>query len=65
MKLDINKSGFACHCPDRQMEKMRGGSFSATGAFIHLTPRGKAMELDINLSTGSEFYNFLNNKKRT
>ncbi|MCM3357689.1 hypothetical protein M3627_06630 [Psychrobacillus sp. MER TA 171] len=28
-----------------------------------MTPRGKAVELDINLSTGSEFYNFLNNKK--
>ncbi|WP_205964182.1 hypothetical protein, partial [Psychrobacillus sp. BL-248-WT-3] len=21
MKLDIKKSGIACHCPDRQMEK--------------------------------------------
>ncbi|WP_205964015.1 hypothetical protein, partial [Psychrobacillus sp. BL-248-WT-3] len=33
--------------------KKRGGSSSATGAFIHLTPRGKAMELDIKKSASA------------
>ena len=41
-------------CLPRQANgKKRGGSSSATGAFTHLTPRGKAVQLDINLSTGT------------
>ncbi|MCM3357371.1 hypothetical protein M3627_04980 [Psychrobacillus sp. MER TA 171] len=51
-------------CLPRQANgEKRGGSSSATGAFNHLTPRGKAMELDINLSTGFEVYKFLNKIK--
>ncbi|MER2071039.1 MAG: hypothetical protein ABS898_03940 [Psychrobacillus sp.] len=34
--------------PRQANGEMRGGSSSATAAFIHLTPRGKAMELDIS-----------------
>ncbi|MER2071849.1 MAG: hypothetical protein ABS898_08030, partial [Psychrobacillus sp.] len=36
--------------PRQANGEKRGGSSSATGAFIHLTPRGKAMKLDIKKS---------------
>ncbi|WP_251555644.1 hypothetical protein [Psychrobacillus sp. MER TA 171] len=36
--------------PRQANGEKRGGSSSATGAFIHLTPRGKAVELDIKKS---------------
>ncbi|NME06674.1 hypothetical protein, partial [Psychrobacillus sp. BL-248-WT-3] len=36
--------------PRQANGEKRGGSSSATGAFIHLTSRGKAMKLDIKKS---------------
>ncbi|NME06867.1 hypothetical protein HF876_13550 [Psychrobacillus sp. BL-248-WT-3] len=54
MKLDIKKSGIACHCPDRQMGKARRQLLSHR-SFYPFDPEGQG--------TGSEFYNFLNNKK--
>ena len=37
--------------PRQANGEKRGGSSSATGAFTHLTPRGKAEQLDIKKST--------------
>ncbi|MCM3357044.1 hypothetical protein M3627_03345 [Psychrobacillus sp. MER TA 171] len=39
--------------PRQANGEKRGGSSSATGAFIHLTPRGKAVELDIKKSASA------------
>ncbi|WP_251553410.1 hypothetical protein [Psychrobacillus sp. MER TA 171] len=39
--------------PRQANGEKRGGSSSATGAFIHLTPRGKAVELDIQKSASA------------
>jgi hypothetical protein len=40
------KSVSAYHCPDRQMGNREEAASSATTAITHLTPRGKALELD-------------------
>ncbi|NME05337.1 hypothetical protein [Psychrobacillus sp. BL-248-WT-3] len=39
--------------PRQANGKKRGGSSSATGAFHHLTPRGKAPELDTKKSASA------------